>query len=1295
MSQLETASLVEKLDHDFTLDDLRRLCLVLGVDYENLPGDTKVAKARELVLYFERRQALGRLKEFVDSPKPARPYPGLAPFSAQAPRFFYGRDSEIQYVLQHLRLQHFLLVVGPSGSGKSSLLRAGVLPRLDTSTLFPQGFWHVRVMRPGSQPLQELAHSLDATSPAAPSSAAVAALLAAQPPAQRFLLVVDQFEEVFAQTERAEQARFIAALKDLRALDTCAVLVAMRADFYPDLMNSDLWPIDPAQRLEIAPLRGEALRQAIQRPAMDVGVYVEPGLVERLLADAADEPGTLPLLQETMVLLWEQMAHRLLPLSAYLALGTNGRSGLAVAIATRADATLASLSDAQRGIARRIFLRLIQFGQGRADTRRQQTVAELCVAGEDSALFDQTLRRLTDNRLLTLRGEENDTNPRVDIAHESLIVAWPTLQGWLRERRAAEQTRRRLEGKAEEWVRLGRGQGGLLDAAELPEAERWLVSPDAADLGYDTALSDLVQASRLALAAEAAQRRQATRLRLALLGAVVAAVIAALSIALWSQGRFAQQQASAAATAEAFGQEQQRLKEQEATARANAEQQNRLATSRQLAAQALTYMSDRLDLASLLSLAAFKTADTVEARGSLLSAVEQEPHLTAYLHGHEASVSSLALSPDGRLLASGSCHLGAPDNPRGRNANCQEGGPRRGVVQLWDLATQTPLGPPLEGHRLRVTSLAFSPDGKLLASASEDKTIILWDVATRRPLGMPLTGHTDQVNHIVFSPDGRWLASGSADHRVILWDVATRQAVGSPFTAHTKGVRRLAFSPDGRWLASASDDKTVVLWDVAAQQAIHTLAGHTDSVLSVAFSPNGTRLATGGGEKDHSILLWDVATGQRLAPALASPIGTVPYLSFLDDDTLLTGGWGGATINQAQWKFSASRWVTQSMDSHTTKVWTLAVSADGRTWASGHESGVIALWDMGRSTRLAIPLARHSGGVRSLAFNPAGTVLASGSDDKTILLWDVAARQPLGPALQGHRNRVRSVAFSPDGQTLAAGDDDGMVILWDMATRQALGPPLAGHTGPVASVAFSRDGKLLASGSEDRSIVLWDVATRQPLTRLQRHTNKVRTVAFSPDGKTLVSAGDDVTILLWDIATRQPRPASLTGHALPVYSLVFRSDGGLLASSGDDGAVLLWDTATWRQLGQPLDAQQGHVNSVAFSPDGQVLAAGYDPDQIILWDVATRRRLGGPLRAHRGALRSVVFSPDGQTLASGGDDRAVYLWDVGVPSWQTRACRLANRNLTRAEWAEFLGPVIPYAPTCPDLPVDAGARPGE
>ena len=378
-------------------------------------------------------------------------------------------------MLKHLRHHRTLFIIGPSGSGKSSLVVAGLLPRLHVSSYFPPNCWAVRFMRPGQFPVQALSEVLEGDSSQVEDL--VTEVLARNQPSSRFLLVIDQFEELFTQADREEQSRFITLLHALRSVRSCTLLIVMRADFYPDLMNSDLWPVPPSQRLEIAPLRGIALRKAIAQPATDVGVRLEAGLLERLLADAADEPGVLPLVQEAMVLLWDAVEHQQIPMHAYELLGNGEQSGLAAAVATKADAVFEDLPGVQQRIARRIFLRLVQFGEGRADTRRQQQVLSLRSASDDPLIFAETLQRLANNRLVILGGGSVSDQRVVDLAHEALISSWPLLRQWRNELREAELVRRRLETHATEWVRLGGGDGGVLDAAELPEANAGSVAP--------------------------------------------------------------------------------------------------------------------------------------------------------------------------------------------------------------------------------------------------------------------------------------------------------------------------------------------------------------------------------------------------------------------------------------------------------------------------------------------------------------------------------------------------------------------------------------------------------------------------------------------------------------------------------------------------------------------------------------------------------------------------------------------------------------------------------------------------
>lgn len=396
------------------------------------------------------------------------PYPGLLAFGPAEAGQFFGRDQESDDIVRRVRQQNFLLVVGPSGSGKSSLVSAGVLPRL---TAAEAGGWLVRTLRPDAGALRWLtAMAGGSAASAAPDRIreSVDALLSTVPGAGRLLLFFDQAEAIFLLPSKDERTLFLTILEHLRRVDRCVVLLALRADFYADLMTSTLWPVGRGERVEIAPLRRASLREAITRPAAGAGAYLEPVLTERLLRDAGDEPGALSLVQETMVLLWERMTRRLLTVSAYEDVGGQGRSGLAAALATRADAALASLSAAQRTIARRILLRLVQLGEGRQDTRRPQAVEALRAPGDDPVLFDATLRHLTDRRLVTMSADSEE--PTVDLGHEAMITHWPTLGDWIDQSRADELARRRIERDSEDWQRNGRDAGELYRRRKLAGA---------------------------------------------------------------------------------------------------------------------------------------------------------------------------------------------------------------------------------------------------------------------------------------------------------------------------------------------------------------------------------------------------------------------------------------------------------------------------------------------------------------------------------------------------------------------------------------------------------------------------------------------------------------------------------------------------------------------------------------------------------------------------------------------------------------------------------------------------------
>ncbi|HEX9989622.1 MAG TPA: hypothetical protein VGE45_14240 [Chloroflexia bacterium] len=1154
-------------------------------------------------------------------PRPSCPYPGMVPFRPEDARFFYGREGEIEEMVLRLRGQDFLLVIGPSGSGKSSLVFAGLLPKLATSPDWPPNFWRVVTMRPGAEPMGRLAEALggSAGKDLLDPSMMVKELLMAHPPAQRLLLVVDQFEELFTlanpehgpgnpQTEHQREREFISALKALRALGSCAVVLTMRADFYHDLMSSALWPVEEGARVEIAPLQGDALCAAIEQPAADVGVEIEDRLLERLLADAEDQPGSLPLLQETLVLLWGRIEGRTLTLAAYERLGRDGRSGLAVAMALKGDSVLASLSPERQEIARRIFLRLTQFGEGRPDTRRQQPVAALMSESDPPALFRQVLATLADNRLLTLSGDEQHATMKVDLAHEALIRDWPTLRNWLAERRGAEQIRRRLESKTEEWVRLGRKSSGLLDEGELAEAEHWLQSQDALELGASADLHSLVAASMAVISA--ARRRRWLAALAAVLTAVaiaIAAVIVAFDRAETAHTLEIRRQEAVQAQATSEAQEHIAVQ-----AQATAEAQERKARSHALAANAVAQLDIDPERSLILSLEAISVAQEYseiilpQAEDALRLALAKS-HVRQTLSGHTDLVNSVAWSPDGRWIATAS-----DDN----------------TAKVWDAANGQERAT-LRGHTDLVNSVAWSPDGRWIATASDDNTAKVWDATNGQQLTI-LLGHTADLTSVAWSPDGRWIATASDDVTAKVWD-ATNGQERTILRGHVAQVSSVAWSPDGLWLSTGSWDGTAKVWDAATGQEQITLRGYASSVESVAWSPDGRWIAAA--YDDGTAKVWDAANGQ--------------------EQTTLRG--------------------------HTSLVSSVVWSPDGLWIATAGWDGKAKVWDATNDQERAT-LRGHTAKVNSVAWSPNGRWIATASSDGTAKVWDAATGQERA-TLRGHTDLVNSVAWSPDGRWIATASWDGTAKVWD-ATNGQERATLRGHTGAVASVAWSPDGRWIATASwdstatvsRDGTATVWNAANGQQRTILLGHRAKVSSVAWSPDGRWIATASWDGTAKVWDATNGQQR-ATFRGHIGLVNSVAWSPDGRWIATARSDGTAKVWDAAT----GQEHVTLRGHtdwVNDVAWSPDGRWIATAGDDGTGKVWDAANGQQ-HATLPGHTGAVASVAWSPDGRWIATASSDGTVRQHVATVEDLLAIAYTRVIRSLTPEERATFLNEPLP------------------
>lgn len=1183
---------------------------------------------------------------------PINPYKGLRPFQEADAADFFGREKLVEQLLFRLTAivrsanappeatghllegesgPRFLAVVGPSGSGKSSVVKAGLVPALRRGTLPGSANWFVAQMVPGSSPFEELTAALLRIAANAPPDLlerlrqderaflnAIDELLPTDD--SEMLLVIDQFEEVFTLVEdEAERTKFLSSL--LAAVNDPAsrlrLVITLRADFYDrPLLYPGFGDLVRDHTEVVLPLSSSELAQAINGPAERVGLLLETGLASSIVGDVSKQPGALPLLQFALAELYERREGRSLTIASYQSIG-----GVSGALARRADELYESLDADSKAAARQMLLRLVTLGEGAEDTRRRVLQSELLSTGADRKIMQQVIDTFGKYRLLTFDREPNTRAQTVELAHEALIREWKLLRAWLDASRDELRLHQRLAGATVEWLNMGRDASYLASGSRLSQFESLA----------DSRTLSLNDDERAYLNASIQQRQRATnRLRMFIAGLVIFSLVA-LALALFA-----------------------------ITERNRAETEKMISDSRALATIADNNL-DNVDLALLLSLEALNTFDTFEARSTLLRALQHRPRLAQFLHGHSDRVRSVAYSPDGTLIASAS---------------------RDNTIILWHAATGKPALPPLEGHTDYVNSVAFSPDGEMLVSGSADGTLRLWNVATGELVGEPLEGHADAVWSVAYSPDGTLIASGSADTTVRLWDVATGEPVGEPLQGHTDIVYAVAFTPDGGRLASGSGDLTVRLWDVETGEQAAVMEGHTNWVLALAFNAQGL-LVSGGA--DNAIFLWS-PSGDPLFNYVTDHTGWIRSLAFDPAGQVLVSASADGTIQQ--WDPLLGQEIGEPLAGHTGEVWGVAYSPDGQSLVSAGADNVVIRWEMTpQYETLGQVIAGHSETIAGVAFSPDGALLASASGDPTIgadntvRLWDASTGEELA-VLEGHSGPVTDVAFSPNGQTLASASADQSVIVWDVLTQQIV-MLLTGHRNAVFSVAFSPDGTLLASGGDDGDVILWDVEEGRAISEpLEAHSDGVLTVAFSPDGTIVASGSRDGTVILWDVAGRRPLAEPLTGHTDQVTRVVFNPDGRRFASASRDGTIIVWDVATRQPVDQPLVGHDGYVLGLAFSPDGRWLASGGEDRMMILWDIEEGRELGQPFAGHEHWVNSVAFSPDGRKLASASRDATIILWDVSLESWRERACTIANRSLSVEEWERYVAKTT-YSQTCP------------
>ncbi|MUG95113.1 hypothetical protein F7734_23220 [Scytonema sp. UIC 10036] len=1067
------------------------------------------------------------------------PFPGLRPFEVDEAHLFFGREGQADELLRRLGRNRLLAVVGTSGSGKSSLVRAGLLPSLYNGFMVQAGSsWRVAVFRPGDDPIGNLARALNHPKVfAMDSEDAVSAIMtettlrrgalglievvqqARMPSDDNLLVVVDQFEELFRFKQNAlskesgdEAAAFVKLLLEATGQKVVPIYVAitMRSDFLGDCAQFRDLPeaLNDSQYL-VPRMTRDQRRIAIEGPCAVGGAKMTKRLVNRLLNDMGDNPDQLPILQHALMRTRNYWANNhqdgeAIDLYHYEAIGS-----MAKALSQHGDEIYKGLPDVRcQKIAEKLFKCLTEKAFDGRGIRRPTKVQEICdvaeaESGEVINIVEQ-FRAPGCSFLMPPVGTRLNENSVLDMSHESLMRGWQQLEDWVEEESQAAQIYRRL---AETAILYWEGRAGLWRDPELTIAMKWLEKnrPNAAwakryNPEFEQAINFLKE-STVARDREIAEKEkirhqaEAIKRQRLIIVSVGAGFLIATVLSIF-----------------AFNQHRQSEK---------SEIEARIASSK-----ALLLLNQEFD-ASIESLKAgaklmrrlgAETEITREVVTALQQAIFKVNEFNR-LGSHSDGILKLSFSPDGQLLATAS---------------------RDKTVKLWTIDGK--LLTTLEGHNDAVTNVRFSPDGQLLATTSRDKTVKLW--STDGTLLKTLKESSASVYGVSFSPDGNIIATAD-DNTVKLWDVATDKEL-TTLTGHSNAVSGVIFSPDGNIIAAASSDRTVKLWNSNGKE-LSTLKGHSDAVNGVSFSPNGQVLATPS--YDNTIKLWK------------------------QDGTL-----------------------EKTLKGHSDAVNGVSFSPDGQFLATASSDKTVKLWRVDGT--LLKTFEGHSDAVTDVSFSPDGKTLASASLDKTVKLWRL--NNEFFVSLLGHTASVTGVSFSPDGKTFASTSSDKSVKLWNVATGRLI-QTLAGHTDAVTDVIFSPDGNIIATASRDKTVKFWNVATGKEIKTLKGHTAGINRVAFSPDGKTIATVSSDETVKLWDlISAREIK--TLTGHSDAVTDVSFSADGKTLATTSRDKTVKLWDVATGREI-KTLTGHSDAVNGVSFSPDGKLLASASADRTIILRDL--------------------------------------------------------------------------------------------
>ncbi|MBD2255466.1 NACHT and WD repeat domain-containing protein [Nostoc parmelioides] len=1075
------------------------------------------------------------------------PYKGLLAFQSEDGDRYFGREEQIEKLWNLFRTLHeniiqpiaplrLLPILGPSGSGKSSLARAGLIPELARRPLPGKSQARIALLVPGTHPVEALATVLArvATNDQTPVAktqefeqvlkatninttdliiydglrriANVLPDIAVSP----LVVLVDQFEEVYSLcNDSTERQIFIENLIHAAGdrAGSVSVIITLRSDFLEETQRHPaLNQVIASLGVIIPAMSEEELRRAITKPAYKAGHPLDEAVVSLLLNQTQGRSGALPLLQFALTRIWSGLKRGVEPVKTLKDIG-----GVGGALALEAQRIFDNLNYEEKKVARRVFLGLVQLGEGASDTRRRANVNSLVSYKDKPEYVKAVINRFASPgvRLVTL--SSLDGKETAEVTHEALFDNWGQMKEWLDISRSDIRFQRRLDEAAIAWDENSRPEGSLWRSPDLDLLQKYH-SRDGDNMTplqvefFNASVNAEEARKQAARKAEQERKRQ----RQALIGVLSTgfAITTATTLFAASQWQSA---------------ERGRIEQTAITAK------NQLST---YPLNGLVTAISLVGQSRSLGLNFPNQSFPQSIKDSLFSAVEisREKNLLKG-EGHQSPVESVAISTDGQTIISGGYD---------------------GTVRMWNRKGQ-PQGEPFKGHQGSVLSVAISADGQTIISGGNDGTVRMWN-HKGQPQGEPFKGHQGYVSSVAISTDGQTIISGASDSTVRMWN-RKGQPQGEPFKGHQGYVLSVAISTDGQTIISGASDSTVRMWDRIGRSQRELFKGDQGTVFSVAISTDSQTIISGG--NDGTVRMWDRIGQPQGEPFKGHqrPVNSVVISA--DGQTIISGSNDG-TVRIWDRKGQLQG---EPFQGHQGYVNSVAISADGQTIISGGIDGTVRMWNR-KGQLQGEPFQGHQGYVNSVAISADGQTIISGGIDGTVRMWNRKG-QLQGEPFQGHQGRVSSVAISADGQTIISGGYDGTVRMWNRK-GQLQDKPFQGHQGTVLSVAISADGQTIISGSDDGTVRMWNHKGQPQGEPFKGHQGHVNSVAISTDSQTIVSGGIDNTVRMWN-RKGQPQGEPFKGHQRYVSSVAISTDGQTIISGGYDGTVRMWDIKfdTW------------------------------------------------------------------------------------------------------------------------------------